>query len=150
MSGSPTIDAEPAFGVEHRPVRWAFMGASTIAGAYMVDAIREARGGELIGVVSGDRDRARRFASEHGIQRSFGSFAEVWSEPSIDAVYISSINALHASQTLGAAAAGKHVLCRSHSPRPHATHRPWSKRAMRPASCSGSTTTSGARLPTFW
>jgi 1,5-anhydro-D-fructose reductase (1,5-anhydro-D-mannitol-forming) len=33
------------------------------------------------------------------------------SDPRVNAVYISTTNELHKAQTLGAAAAGRHVLC---------------------------------------
>jgi 1,5-anhydro-D-fructose reductase (1,5-anhydro-D-mannitol-forming) len=87
------------------------VGASTIAGAYMASAISNASGSELTGVASGDTKRARVFAEQHNLSRAYRSLEELWTDPEVDAVYISSINALHASHAIAAADAGKHVLC---------------------------------------
>jgi 1,5-anhydro-D-fructose reductase (1,5-anhydro-D-mannitol-forming) len=100
-----------AIGSRSRTLRWALIGASTIAANYMVRAIREAPGGSLMGIVSGDPTRAARFAREHAIPHTYSSLQELCSDDEIDVVYVSSINALHAPATLAAAQAGKHVLC---------------------------------------
>ena len=47
-------------------VRWGLIGASTIAREWMIDAIRAA-GGEVVAVMSGDPERANRFAAENRI-----------------------------------------------------------------------------------
>jgi len=85
------------------------IGASTIAREWMIDAIRAA-GGEVVAVMSGDPERANRFAAEKGITTAVTSLDALLGS-GIDAVYISTTNELHCSQTLPAAAAGKHVLC---------------------------------------
>ena len=90
-------------------MRWALIGASTIAGQWMVGAIR-AVGDEVVAVVSGDAARARAFADEHGIPQAFTRDTDLQGVD-IDAVYISSTNEKHEAQTLFAAAQGWHVLC---------------------------------------
>jgi len=90
-------------------VRWGLIGASTIAREWVIDAIR-ATGGEVVAVMSGDPERANRFAAEKGITTAVTSLDALLGS-GIDAVYISTTNELHCSQTLSAAAAGKHVLC---------------------------------------
>ncbi len=90
-------------------VRWGLIGASTIAREWMIDAIRAA-GGEVVAVMSGDPERANRFAAENGITTAVTSLDALLGS-GIDAVYISTTNELHCSQTLSAASAGKHVLC---------------------------------------
>ncbi|NDD30660.1 MAG: hypothetical protein EB084_20565, partial [Proteobacteria bacterium] len=47
-------------------MRWVLVGASTIAGEWMVGAVR-AVGDEVVAVVSGDLQRAKAFAATHGI-----------------------------------------------------------------------------------
>jgi hypothetical protein len=45
-------------------VRWALIGASTIADEWMVDALRSQPDGEIATVVSGNAERAREFAEK--------------------------------------------------------------------------------------
>jgi 1,5-anhydro-D-fructose reductase (1,5-anhydro-D-mannitol-forming) len=89
--------------------RWGLIGASTIAREWVIGAIREA-GGEVVSVMSTDADRAKTYAAENGIATATTSLDELLAGP-VDAVYISTTNELHRSQTLAAAKAGKHVLC---------------------------------------
>lgn len=89
---------------------WGLAGASTIAAEHMVPAFR-AQGDTVAWVASGNPDRARRYAADHGIGRGFGSLDEALTSGGVDAVYISSTNEKHVSQALVAIAAGAHVLC---------------------------------------
>ncbi|MFD1557140.1 Gfo/Idh/MocA family protein [Paraburkholderia silviterrae] len=92
-------------------VRWALIGASTIADEWMVNAIRSQADGVIGTVVSGSAERAQAFAHRHGIASHTTSLDAVLADPAITAVYISTTNEKHLPQTLAAAAAGKHVLC---------------------------------------
>lgn len=90
-------------------MRWAFIGASTIAGERMVAAVRSACD-EVVVVVSGDLARARAFATTHGIGHATDDEAEL-AGLGLDAVYISSTNEKHEASVLHAASSGLHVLC---------------------------------------
>jgi 1,5-anhydro-D-fructose reductase (1,5-anhydro-D-mannitol-forming) len=92
-------------------VNWAFVGASTIAGQYLVGAVRAQAGSDVRWVVSGTADRAASFARAHGIAGSGTDLAAALAAPSVDAVYISSTNEKHCAQAMAAIAAGKHILC---------------------------------------
>ncbi|MGF6917413.1 Gfo/Idh/MocA family protein [Paraburkholderia sp. 40] len=92
-------------------IRWALIGASTIADEWMVNAIRSQPDGTIEAVVSGSAGRAREFADKHRISKSSTSLDEILADRNVDAVYISSTNEKHLPQVLAAAAAGKHVLC---------------------------------------
>lgn len=91
-------------------MRWALIGASTIAAEHMIGALRGA-GQELAGVVSTSAARATDFARTHAIPLGTSDLGTVLADPGIDAVYISSTNEKHHGQALAAIAAGKHVLC---------------------------------------
>ena len=91
-----------------RKVRWALIGASTIAREWVIAAIRAA-GGDVAVVMSTDPARASAYAAENGIPRFSTSLNEAMAD--VDAVYIGTTNDLHKQQTLAAAAVGKHVLC---------------------------------------
>ena len=90
-------------------MRWALVGASTIAAEHMIRALR--RHGEVDWVVSGDAVRGRDYAARHGIARATADLAEVLADPGVEAVYISTTNEKHRDQALAAIAAGKHVIC---------------------------------------
>jgi 1,5-anhydro-D-fructose reductase (1,5-anhydro-D-mannitol-forming) len=90
-------------------VRWGLIGATVIGREWMVNAIREA-GGEIVAVMSTDRDRGRAYAEEFGIPLSVTNLANLFAS-GIDAVYISTTNERHRAETIAAAEAGIHVLC---------------------------------------
>jgi 1,5-anhydro-D-fructose reductase (1,5-anhydro-D-mannitol-forming) len=92
-------------------VNWAFVGASTIAGQYLVSAIRSADSRDVRWVVSGSASRATSFAKTHAIAQSGTDLAVALADPAVHAVYISSTNEKHHAQAMAAIAAGKHVLC---------------------------------------
>ena len=92
-------------------MHWALIGASTIASQYMIGAIRAQPEASVDWVISGDADRAARYASDHNIPKSGIAITDALDDPSVDAVYISSTNEKHSAQAIAAIAAGKHVLC---------------------------------------
>lgn len=92
-------------------MKWAVIGASTIAGQYVIRAIRAQRGDEVIRLVSGSEERAGTYAEEHGIAAFGTDIAAALADPGVEAVYVSSTNEKHFPQAMAAIAAGKHVLC---------------------------------------
>lgn len=94
-----------------RRVRWGVLSTANIGRWAVNPAIQASRNGELAAVASRDADRARSFASEHGIPRWHDGYQALLDDPGIDAVYIPLPNSLHAEWTVRAAAAGKHILC---------------------------------------
>jgi 1,5-anhydro-D-fructose reductase (1,5-anhydro-D-mannitol-forming) len=90
-------------------MRWGLIGASNIAAAHMMSAIR-ANGGEIVSVLSASPDRARAYADEHGIPDGHSDLDALLAGE-IDAVYISTTNEKHFPQAMAAIAVGKHVLC---------------------------------------
>jgi 1,5-anhydro-D-fructose reductase (1,5-anhydro-D-mannitol-forming) len=91
--------------------RWALIGASTIAHEFMIDAIRAQPDAEIAGVFSSSVKRGARFAAVHEIPRVYETVEQCLQDPTVDAVYISTTNDLHAPHAIAAAEAGKHVLC---------------------------------------
>jgi D-xylose 1-dehydrogenase (NADP+, D-xylono-1,5-lactone-forming) len=77
----------------------------------IIAAARESPRVDVAAVASRDAARARAYAVEHSIPRSYGSYEELLAADEVDAVYVSLPNALHHEWTLRAIAAGKHVLC---------------------------------------
>ncbi len=92
-------------------MNWALIGTSTIAGQYMIGAIRSQARAEITWVQSASLARAKAFADAQGIANPTSDLSELLADKEVDAVYISSTNEKHFSQATLAIAAGKHVLC---------------------------------------
>ena len=91
-------------------LRWGILGPGRIA-ARLVRALRASDRSELVAVGSRDASRAAAFAATHGIGRAHGSYEDLLADPTVDAVYVSLPNHLHAEWSIRALRAGKHVLC---------------------------------------
>jgi 1,5-anhydro-D-fructose reductase (1,5-anhydro-D-mannitol-forming) len=107
QSGGPRPGSVPGTA----PVGWGLVGASTIAREWVIDAIRAQPNHHVAAVMSSDAARAADYAKANGIPAAFSSLDALLADPKVGAVYISTTNELHKSQTLAAAAARKHVLC---------------------------------------
>ncbi len=93
-------------------LRWGVLGAANIAIKAVIPAIRDSsERGEVVAIASRERARADAVAAELGIPRAHGSYEALLADPDVDAVYNPLPNHLHASWTMRAADAGKHVLC---------------------------------------
>ncbi len=91
-------------------LRWGLIGGSDISATRMIPAMR-AVDQAPVAVSSSSLERAELFADRQNIEAACRDVDDLLARDDIDAVYISSINALHAPHTIAAAAAGKHVLC---------------------------------------
>ena len=92
------------------PVRWGILGTARI-NERLIPAIRASERSELLGVASRSQERALAYASEWDIQRAYGAYEEMLSDPEVDVVYISLPNSFHTEWAIACADAGKHVLC---------------------------------------
>lgn len=91
-------------------VGWGIVSTGRHPDIKVVPAIKQVKNAKVIAACSRDMKRAEAFAAKHNIARAYGSIEALVNDPEIDAVFISSPNALHAQHTIKAAAAGKHVL----------------------------------------
>jgi predicted dehydrogenase len=76
-----------------------------IPGAHASDKI------DLLAVASRDLKRAEEYARTWEIERAYGSYEELLTDPDVEAVYIPLPNTMHREWSLAAVEAGKHVLC---------------------------------------
>ena len=90
-------------------IRFATIGTSGICEQF-VNALKDVPASELVGCYSRSLDKARDFSLAHGASLAFDDLSVLASSDEIDAVYISSPNALHAPQAIELLRAGKHVL----------------------------------------
>lgn len=91
-------------------VRWGILGCGDVVRKRVAQAIVAAPGGSLTAACRRDEAALAAFCQSMSIDKGYADAAELLADPDIDAVYIATPVALHVSQTLAAAAAGKHVL----------------------------------------
>jgi predicted dehydrogenase len=92
-------------------VRWAVLGAATIATAKVIPAMQKSEWSHVVAIASRDLERAKEAAKKLGIPKAYGSYEEVLEDPEIEAIYNPLPNHLHVPWSIRAAEAGKHVLC---------------------------------------
>lgn len=91
-------------------IRWGIIGAGRIARTFAND-IQYAEHATLAAVASRSLATAQAFAQECCVPTAYGSYAELFASPDIDAVYIATPHTHHQQQSIEALRAGKHVLC---------------------------------------
>jgi predicted dehydrogenase len=107
---SPVFAAESGAGKPAvRALRWGIVGTGGIANG-MANMIKRADNAELAAVASRKIETAKEFANKHGVAMAFGSWAEMISSDTIDAVYVATPTAVREEVSLMAASKGKHVL----------------------------------------
>jgi predicted dehydrogenase len=92
-----------------RPLRWGIVGTGGIAN-HMASMIKLAARAELAAVASRKIETAKQFATKHGIAGAFGSWTEMLSSKTVDAIYVATPTSVREEVCLLAAANGKHVL----------------------------------------
>ena len=92
-------------------LRWGILSTANIGTEKVIPGIQRAARCAVIAIASRDLPRARQVADDLGIERAYGSYEALLADPHVDAVYIPLPNHLHAEWTIGAARAGKRVLC---------------------------------------
>lgn len=89
--------------------RWATLGCGVI-GNELAQAM-QALGGNLYSVGNRTHEKALSFAEKYGIAKVYDKPEDIFSDPDVDIVYISTPHNTHIRYLLPALAAGKHVLC---------------------------------------
>ncbi|MBE6731118.1 MAG: Gfo/Idh/MocA family oxidoreductase [Ruminococcaceae bacterium] len=92
-----------------KAVKFAIIGAGGIANQF-VKAVNNTDKAEVIMVASKDMERAKNFAERNSIP-SFGTYEEVYNNPEVEAVYVSTTHNFHHGIIIDALNHGKHVLC---------------------------------------
>ncbi|MEZ5180361.1 MAG: Gfo/Idh/MocA family oxidoreductase [Acidimicrobiales bacterium] len=93
------------------PLRIGVLGAARITPQALLKPAAGIDEVEVAAVAARDAERARSFASKHGIARVHDSYEALIADPDLDAIYNPLPNGLHARWTTAALEAGKHVLC---------------------------------------
>lgn len=91
-------------------LNYGIMSCSSIAPRFIA-AVRESNAGRILAVSSRTLERAKEKALLWNVPKAYGSDEELLTDPEINIVYISTINALHYQCAKNALLAGKHVIC---------------------------------------
>ena len=92
-----------------REIRWGIVGPGRIA-AGVVQDFPHTPGARAVAVASRSLDRAQAFADKYGLDRAYGSYAEIMGDSEIDALYIATPHPQHHAIAVAALNAGKAVL----------------------------------------
>ncbi|PWW21524.1 putative dehydrogenase [Geodermatophilus normandii] len=92
-----------------REIRWGIVGPGRIAQSVIGD-FAHVEGARPVAVASRSADRARAFAQQHGLERAYGSYAEVLADPDVDVLYLATPHPQHHAVALAAIEAGKALL----------------------------------------
>ncbi|MCW2618011.1 MAG: putative oxidoreductase [Modestobacter sp.] len=90
-------------------IRWGVVGPGRIAEKVVQD-FAVVDGARAVAVASRSLDRARDFASRHGIERAHGSYKEILADPDVDVLYVATPHPQHHAIALAALHAGKALL----------------------------------------
>lgn len=94
---------------EKRQLRWAVLGTGVIANE-MAAALR-AMGRTLDAVGNRTYEKAVAFAGKYGVKKIYRDYHEMFADPDIDAIYLTTPHNTHMAYLERALSHGKHVLC---------------------------------------
>jgi len=94
-----------------KKIRWGVLSTARIATETVIPAMQLDKYCTLTAIASRQLEKAQAAAGQLGIEKAYGSYEELLSDPDIDAVYIPLPNHLHVPWAIKALNAGKHVLC---------------------------------------
>lgn len=89
--------------------KWATLGTGVIANE-LAQAL-QSLGGNLYSVANRTYDKGLAFAQKYGIQKVYQTIDELFEDPEVDIIYISTPHNTHINYLRKALSAGKHVLC---------------------------------------
>jgi len=91
-------------------LNWGILATGTIART-LATAIGKTPGNTLQAVASRSQSTADRFAADFGNVRAHGSYEALLADKDVDVIYVATPHTDHATWTIRALEAGKHVLC---------------------------------------
>ena len=92
------------------PIRWGIAATGKIAGQFATAFRQLNDDSELVAVGSRTAETAERFAAAHHIPTAYASYQDLAEDPSVDAIYIASLQPRHVDDAVMFLNAGKHVL----------------------------------------
>lgn len=96
---------------DSQPIRIGVLGAAAIVPNALTGPARSVPEVQVTAISARDPKRAEAFARRHHIPHVHQTYQDLLDDPQIDAIYNPLPNGLHATWTIKALRAGKHVLC---------------------------------------
>jgi predicted dehydrogenase len=90
-------------------IRWGVVGPGRIA-EKVVEDFAVVDGARVVAVASRSQARADDFADRHGLERAYGTYAEILADPDVDVLYVATPHPQHHAIALAALRAGKALL----------------------------------------
>lgn len=90
-------------------LKWAIIGCGAIANQFAQSLALAGR--TVYGIANRTHSKAVAFARAYGVERVYDSFEDLYADPDVDCVYITTPHNTHITYLRCALAAGKHVLC---------------------------------------
>jgi predicted dehydrogenase len=97
-------------GVVTDDIRWGILGTGSIAASFARD-LQLLPDHRLAAVGSRQQSTAVAFAARFEVPQAHGSYDDICADPDVDVVYVATPHPFHASNSMLALRAGKHVLC---------------------------------------
>jgi len=90
-------------------LKWGFIGCGDVAEKKSGPAFNEVAGSSVVAVMSRSEERARSYAVRHGVPRWYTDAQQLIDDPDVNAVYVATPPASHATFAIMAMKAGKPV-----------------------------------------
>lgn len=90
-------------------LNWAVLGTGVIANE--MAAALHSQGRRLYAVGNRTHSKAESFARQYGVKKVYGDFHEMFTDPAVDVIYLTTPHNTHIEFLRQALGAGKHVLC---------------------------------------
>jgi predicted dehydrogenase len=104
---------------EMKSIRWGIIGCGDVTEVKSGPALQKADHSALVAVMRRDAEKARDYASRHGIPRWYSDARQLIDDPQVDAVYVATPPSSHGQYAALAAEAGKPVYVEKPMGRDH-------------------------------
>lgn len=94
--------------MENKELKWAVIGCGVIANE-MAQALSD-MGRRLYAVANRTHEKAVAFAEKYGVEKVYGAIDEVFADPEVDIIYLTTPHNTHYEYMKKALASGKHLL----------------------------------------
>ncbi|APG59428.1 Gfo/Idh/MocA family protein [Christiangramia salexigens] len=91
-------------------INWGIIGLGKIANKFAKDLV-SVKDAELIAVASRDLTKAEKFAQDHNVDTSYGSYDDILMDENVDVIYVATPHAFHHQITMESIKHNKAVLC---------------------------------------